>query len=35
MSAGMIIKIENGKAATASLQERNSATIKLEKNAER
>lgn len=35
MSAGMIIIIENGKAATASLHERKSATIKLEKNAER
>jgi len=35
MIAGIIIMIENGKADTASLHERKSATIKLERNAER
>jgi len=33
--ADMIIMIENGKEDTASIQDRKSVTIKLEKNAER
>jgi hypothetical protein len=34
-AAGMIIMIENGKEASASIQDRKSVTIKPEKNAER